>query len=152
MEKLASAIDSASNNKWDFISRTSFGAFERQVRNTLVRLDLSAVIDNDMPTLEDVAKQHPSADADERERILEKVRKEFKTADMAVHPHIDNLLQWKCAPARLTEMAQIEKDIGRPSGRALWLFIQKVRSKTSYQDQASLKRDLAAIEVPYIWM
>ena len=54
VEKLASAIDSASNNKWDFVTRTAYGAFERQVRNSLNQVDLGAVLDNDEPTLEDV--------------------------------------------------------------------------------------------------
>ena len=87
LDKLASAIDSAGNNRWDFVSRTAFPAFERQVRNTLSAHDLLAAIENDEPTLEDVKKLHPNAATAELKTLLDQLIKEYKLADTAAHGH-----------------------------------------------------------------
>ena len=148
LETLASAIDST-NNKWDFVSRTKYAAFERQVRNTLSQYDQWEVIQNDEPTQDDIKVLHTSVtEPTQLAELLATALKNYRVADMAAYAHIDKLLTWKAAPARLTEMSKIETTLGRPSGRALWQFIQRCRDKSSYQDQKRLKAELASKTVP----
>ena len=148
MEKIAAAFEAAGNNKWDFISVTKFPAFERQVRNALSNNDLLEVTQNDEPTVELIKSANTSiTDASEIEKLHTVACAEYRTADKAAHGLIDKLLVWNKAPARLTQMNEIEKRIGYPSGRALWLLVEKCRDKSSYQDQRAIKNELRECKV-----
>ena len=147
MEKLASALDASTSSKWDLVSRTTFLPFERQVRNALTSNDLEFIFDHAPPTADDIEAMHPSLSGDALKAKISDKLLEYRTADSAAHAIIDKLIVWKKAPARLAEMAAIEKQVGYASGHELWKFIIKCRSCTSYQDQQRLKKELLTFKV-----
>ena len=150
MEKLAGAIDASSNSRWDLSTRSTFLPFERQVRNTLSALDYAIVLDYDEPAMFDIKARNPLiSDESKLELLLTEKVTEYRAVDVAAHSYIDKLIMWKKAPARLAEMAAIEKKLGRSSGRALWKFVLKCRDCGSYQDQQRLKKELAALRVSF---
>ena len=150
-DKLANLLDQ-STSKWDLCDPTAFNAFEREMNNALATDDMLELVRHGPPTREMIIASNVSVKTDaEITKIFDAAMNDYIKVDTAAQRTINKLIRWNKAPGRLAEIAKIEKEMGRPSGHALYNFIYMCRDKSSYhyQDQKVLKKEYANITIPY---